>query len=189
MNGNSGRGRGRGPRRARATAVNAAMSTAMITVVTGVALFAAACSGSSSSAAGSSLYTEALAYAQCMRHHGVPNFPDPSSQGQFPPVQEGRNGVTQQTVQSAQNACRSLQPGGGTGSAQDQQSNLSRALNFSKCMRAHGVPNYPDPAAANGGIGYNLSGIDTQSPQYQSAQQVCQAQYPRGGRSSSGSQP
>lgn len=179
MNGNSGRGRG--PQQARAIA--------LVTAITGVALLAAACGGaSSSSTAGSSQYTKALAYAQCMRSHGVSNFPDPNSDGQFPPLQEGRNGVTQQTVGSAQNACRSLQQGGGTGNAQEQQSNLARALNFSKCMRAHGVPNYPDPATANGGIGYNLSGIDIHSPQYQSAQQVCQAQYPRGGRASSGTQ-
>ena len=178
MNGNSGRRPD--PRRA--------PGTVLITAMTGVALLAAACSGSSSStAAGSSQYTKALAYAQCMRSHGVQNFPDPNSQGQFPPLQEGRNGVTQQAVQSAQNACRSLQQGGGTGNAQEEQSNQSRALNFSRCMRAHGVPDFPDPATVNGGIGYNVSGLNTHTPQYQSAQQICQAQNPRGGPSSAGS--
>jgi hypothetical protein len=42
-------------------------------------------------------------------------------------------------------------------------------------MRAHGVPNFPDPADTNGGIGYNLAGVDTHSPQYQSAQQACRS--------------
>jgi hypothetical protein len=52
-------------------------------------------------------------------------------------------------------------------------------------MRAHGVPDYPDPSTSNGGIGYNLSGIDTHSPQFQSAQQACRSQ-PGQGRSSTG---
>jgi hypothetical protein len=120
-----------------------------------------------------------------MRSHGVPSFPDPDSQGQFPPVQIGRNGVTQQAVQSAQSTCRHLQPGGGPGTAGQQQGRLTQALDFSRCMRAHGVPDYPDPSTSNGGIGYNLSGIDTHSPQFQSAQQACRSQ-PGQGRSSTG---
>ena len=154
---------------------------ATITAMAGVALLAAACGGGSSSttAGGSSGYQKAITYAQCMRSHGLPSFPDPDSQGQFPPVQIGRNGVTQQAVDSAKNACRQLQPGGGTGTAQ-QQGKLTQALDFSRCMRAHGVPNYPDPSASNGGIGYNLSGVDTNSPQYQSAQQACRSQSGKG---------
>jgi hypothetical protein len=34
----------------------------------------------------------------------------------------------------------------------------------------------PDPSASNGGMGYNLAGVDTQSPQYQAAQQACRSQ-------------
>lgn len=36
-------------------------------------------------------------------------------------------------------------------------------------MRAHGVPNFPDP----GPNGLDLSGIETQSPAFQSAHQAC----------------
>jgi hypothetical protein len=155
---------------------------AVTTAIASVALLAAACGGSSSSAAAgvSTYYQKAVAYAQCMRSHGVPNYPDPDSQGHFPPVQIGRNGVSQQAVQSAQNACRHLQPGGGAGTAQQQQAKLTQALNFSRCMRAHGVPNFPDPSTSNGGMGYNLSGVDTHSPQYQSANQTCQSQSGKG---------
>ena len=161
---------------------------AAITAMAGVALLAAACDGSSPSstaAGGSTYYQKAVAYAQCMRSHGVPSYPDPDSQGQFPPIQEGRNGVPQQAVQSAQNACRHLQPGGGAGTAQQQQGKTTQALDFSRCMRAHGVPNFPDPYTINGGMGYNLSEVDTHSPQYQSANRTCQSQSGRG-RSSAG---
>jgi hypothetical protein len=148
-----------------------------------LALLAAACGGSSSPATGGSTqYQKELAYSQCMRSHGVPNFPDPDSQGNLPLLQEGRNGVSPQAVQSAQNACRHLQTSGGPGTPQQQQqAKLTQALNFARCMRAHGVPNFPDPTTAgNGGMGFNLSGVDTQSPQYQSANRACQSQSGKG---------
>jgi hypothetical protein len=178
MNDSSGRGRSPRwpwPQRTRAAAV--------MTAIAGVALLAAACGGGSSSsiaAGGSTFYQKAVAYAQCMRSHGVPDYPDPDSQGQFPPIQEGRNGVSQQAVQSAQNACRNLQPGGGPGTAGQQQAKPTQALNFSRCMRAHGVPDFPDPSTSNGGMGYNLSGVDTHSAQYQSANRICQSQSAKG---------
>ena len=173
MNQSFGRGRGRRwsrPRRRRVTVG--------ITTIAGVALLTAACgaNGSSSTAGGSTYYQKAVVYAQCMRSHGVPSFPGPDSQGQFPPLQIGRNGVTQHAVQSAQNACRHLQPGGGTGSLRQQQARVTQALEFSRCMRAHGVPDFPDPSSSNGGMGYDLSGVDTNSPQYQSAEQACRSQ-------------
>jgi hypothetical protein len=181
MNDNLGRRRRPAPRRERIAAAVTVMACAAVLT---------ACGGGSSSttAAGSSQYTKALAYAQCMRSHGVSSYPDPDSEGHFPPVQVGRNGVSQQAVQSAQNACRNLDPGGTQGSS-GQLARLTQALDFSRCMRAHGVPDFPDPVASNGGIGYNLAGIDIHSPQYQSAQQACRSslagpsQSPTGGQS------
>lgn len=179
MNEYFGRLRPPAPRRPRAAAAVTVM--ACVAVLTG-------CGGSSSTAtaaAGSAQYTKALQYAQCMRSHGVTSFPDPDSQGQFPPVTVG-GGASQQEVQSAKSACRNLQPGGSQGSAQQQQAELAQALNFSKCMRAHGIPKFPDPAIINGGIGYTMTGIDTKSPQYQSAQQSCRSLQPGKGQSSAG---
>jgi hypothetical protein len=47
-------------------------------------------------------------------------------------------------------------------------------------MRAHGVPNFPDPTS--GGAGVQLSGnaVNTQSPAFRSAQSVCQKLMPGG---------
>jgi hypothetical protein len=150
-----------------------------LAAMVGIALLAAACGGGGSSPAasatgGSAQYQKELAYSQCMRSHGVPNFPDPDSQGNLPPLQQGRNGVSPQAVQSAENACRHLQTSGGPGTPQ-QQAKLTQGLNFARCMRAHGVPNFPDPTAVNGGMGFNLSGLDLHSPQYQSATRACQS--------------
>src|SRR5579862_3451869 len=53
-------------------------------------------------------------------------------------------------------------------------SKASGAFAFSRCMRSHGVPNFPDPSAG-GGIQITAgSGIDPGSSQFQSAQRSCQ---------------
>jgi hypothetical protein len=57
----------------------------------------------------------ALQFANCMRSHGVPNFPDPQANGGFL-VKGGAEGVNPNSpqFQSAMQSCRSLLPGGGT---------------------------------------------------------------------------
>ena len=61
------------------------------TAVTGTALLAAACAGTVSTvAAGSTDYQKAVAYAQCMRTHGAPDWPEPNSQGVFVPTVANR---------------------------------------------------------------------------------------------------
>jgi subtilase family serine protease len=60
-----------------------------LAVVAAVAVLATACSGGSPSPSAGSASTESatyradLAYAQCMRAHGVPNFPDPNPSESF----------------------------------------------------------------------------------------------------------
>jgi hypothetical protein len=46
-------------------------------------------------------------------------------------------------------------------------------------MRAHGVPNFPDPGSG-GGVQLSGSGINTQSPAFGSAQNACQKLLPGG---------
>lgn len=56
----------------------------------------------------------ALQYAQCMRSHGVKNFPDPNSQGGFQ-IEPG-DGINPSSYSAANQACRhylSGEPGGG----------------------------------------------------------------------------
>jgi hypothetical protein len=47
-------------------------------------------------------------------------------------------------------------------------------------MRAHGVPNFPDPTSADGGVQLSGSGINSQSPAFGSAQSACQKLLPGG---------
>jgi hypothetical protein len=49
----------------------------------------------------------------------------------------------------------------------------SEGIAFSKCMRAHGLPNFPDPIAG-GGLQFSLpSGMTPQSRAFAAAQAVC----------------
>lgn len=163
----------------------------VLAVMAGIAVLAAACSGGSSTSTtgstggtgGSTTYQKALAYSQCMRSHGVPNFPDPNSNGAIAfNAQKGTSGnLNSPRMQSADKACRHLLPNGGQTSApQQQQQILSQLLKFSQCMRSHGVPNFPDPTVSNGMIELRRGGrgVNPQSPQFQSAQRACQSLMP-----------
>lgn len=69
----------------------------------------------------------------------------------------------------------------GSGSKDNAYANF---LKFSQCMRAHGLPTFPDPGAGgDGGIGIRLDGIglNPDSPTFQRAQQACHALLPGGG--------
>ncbi|HYW25990.1 MAG TPA: hypothetical protein VE953_17590 [Terriglobales bacterium] len=81
-----------------------------------------------------------------MRSHGVPSFPDPAGAGGIPKETPQQLGVTSSQLQSAQSACMHLLPTAGSGptSAELQQSWRDMG-NFARCMRSHGVANWPDP--------------------------------------------
>lgn len=130
---------------------------------------------------------DALKFSACMRANGVPNFPDPNSQGA---VQFGSaDGIDPRSsqFQAAQKKCAKYRGGGHAPSPAKQAQAQAQALRFSACMRSHGVPDFPDPQfSSNGGIGIRLhggpgSGLDPGSPIFQAAQKACSADLPGGG--------
>jgi len=160
----------------------------LLTAVLGVA----ACGSSRPNTGGSTAAqnnpadaAKALAFAKCMRSHGVSNFPDPTNgelrlQVQKTPNSTSVNGVEVNgpAFQSAMQACRSYLPTGGRPSAAQTAKARAQALAMSRCMRSHGVPNFPDPkfqTAPGGGFGIRIGGpgINPNSPAFQSAQKVC----------------
>jgi hypothetical protein len=61
----------------------------------------------------------------------------------------------------------------------------SQLLALSKCMRAHGVSNYPDPSTSGGGLRISITpgmGINPQAPAFQAAQKSCRHLLPGGGQ-------
>lgn len=120
---------------------------------------------------------QALKFAQCMRTNGVPNFPDPSTsgQGQGFLINGSATGLdpNDPTFQKAQQTCSKYLRGFlGKGPTNDKEAQ-AKALKFSQCMRAHGVPNFPDPSTSGGLTISNGSGIDPNDPTFQKAQQTC----------------
>jgi hypothetical protein len=88
-----------------------------------------------------------LAYSRCMRSHGEPSFPDPNAQGQVKDqlTASGIN-VNSSQFRAADAACKRLLPSGSTGPTQAEVQQLwSEFRSFARCMRRHGVPNFPDP--------------------------------------------
>jgi len=135
-------------------------------------------SSQSTSSAGSSTYQKAVAYAACMRQHGVPNFPDPLPNGGFefgPSVTGGTNGQVSPQYQAATNACAALSPTGSLSPSREEKA-LSQLLKVSACMRSRGFKNFPDPTDSNEGVVLHIVGFDRNSPQFQSAWQTCQTQ-------------
>jgi hypothetical protein len=118
-------------------------------------------------------------FSACMRKHGVTNFPDPNSQGV---IQFGSgNGIdpSSPTFLSARGACQKLLPNGGQPTPQQQAKMQQQLLAFSKCMRAHGIKDFPDPS--NGGLKLRAgagSDLNPDNSQFQSAQQACRANLP-----------
>ncbi|HEY1829778.1 MAG TPA: hypothetical protein VGG38_05985 [Acidimicrobiales bacterium] len=127
-----------------------------------------------------------------MRAHGVPNFPDPASGGVLPKVNVEQLGVSNAQFQSAQSACQDLLPNNGgsttecfsTGDCPPalMQTLMNGMLRFARCMRSHGVPNWPDPTVdSKGSPGFNLvavQGTDWESPQIDNTLGECQRALP-----------
>lgn len=165
-------------------------------VMTGMAVAAvlAACSASpSSTGSGDAANTGASAtaaaavrYAGCMRSHGVPDYPGPNSSGQLPkivPSNESQLGVSDSRFTAAQGACQHLWPYQGPTAAQQRQE-LADALTFARCMRSHGVPDFPDPTTDPGSgrvefvISSSQNGFDPQSPQILAKVRECEHALP-----------
>jgi hypothetical protein len=169
---------------------------ATIPVLAAAALIAGCGSSNTSSGSngsGASAQSSGLAFAECMRSHGVPNFPDPSaSSGGGVQIQASQRAGSGQTMtvngvpvsapafQSASQACNSKLPHGGKGPPGGITAIRAKALKMAQCMRSHGVPNFPDPQVTGGpggSVGIKLggpgSGIDPNAPAFKSAQQEC----------------
>jgi hypothetical protein len=160
---------------------------------------AAATSGSSTATADGAASTgstapeaAALAFAKCMRSNGVPDFPDPKPGGGFIFHRGAGIDPSSPVFKAAQNACAKLMPGGGIGSGPPPSAQtVAHYLKVARCMRRHGVPDFPDPrtsvpsnlhppAGAARFVISDIEGvilvmgpIDTQSPAFMRAAAVC----------------
>jgi hypothetical protein len=123
-----------------------------------------------------------------MRSHGVSNFPDPTSNGGVQIQVQPGSGINPNSsaYQEAFRSCQSLLPAGKTSGGSVSPAVRAQILRYAACIRAHGVPNYPDPTFNGNAVNFgNLSGINPNSPAYQSALSACASLNPMTGHGGS----
>jgi hypothetical protein len=133
-----------------------------------------------------------LAFAKCMRSNGLPNFPDPTAGGGFFIHAGAGIDPSSPAFKAAQAKCHELLPAGGPPSTTHPSTQtLARFTNIARCMREHGVYDFPDPrtsvpanpfgSTAGGGVISDIEGvifvfpgtIDEQSPAFTRAAGAC----------------
>jgi hypothetical protein len=147
-----------------------AAAPAMI-IAAGLLLAACGGSGASPSASRSSTFGPAVGFSACMRSHGLAEFPDPDSHGNLPKVTPQQLGVSTSQFNAARSACAHLlRPS--TGQAQQT---LNGMRDFARCMRSHGVRNWPDPTIdGDGRAVFDLHGrVNPDGPQANRASDEC----------------
>jgi hypothetical protein len=117
----------------------------------------------------------AVRFARCMRSHGVPNLPDPTSPQEFKASVAGKE--KSPAFQSAANVCRRLLPGGGPPpqSAASTHAQVVAGLAFARCLRRHGFARFPDPRNT-GELSHEMlasAGIDIHQPAVVRAADAC----------------
>jgi hypothetical protein len=161
--------------------------TTAVTLITCAAAVAGC--GSSSNGRKTAGRPDFIAYSQCMRSHGVPNFPDPGSGGGIQLNSSSGINPASPSFKAAQIQCQKLLPGGGPGNQHPTEADKQAMLKISECMRAHGITGFPDPTTSNpinlnpnnyglvmdrGGVTLAVpKTIDIQSPAYQHASSQC----------------
>jgi hypothetical protein len=112
-----------------------------------------------------------------MRSHGIHDFPDPTtSPGGGVGIEIHRASGSDldrnnPRFMAANQACRSLEPGG-SGTPQQSPQKIAAEVKWAHCMRAHGLPSFPDPDRQGA---FDSSKFDESTPAFQSASTACQS--------------
>jgi hypothetical protein len=158
----------------------------IILVAATCALAIAACGSATSlsvsAASGTSNGTAQVAFASCMRAHGVPNFPDSAANINGPYNSIGGIAIPA-TINTQAPAFKTaigfchrlisavLSRQGRPGITASRKASM---IAHAQCMRTHGVPGFQDPTfPASGGISVTDAGTDPDSPAYKHASVVC----------------
>ena len=118
----------------------------------------------------------ALKFTQCMRAEGV-DMPDPGAGNQdaLPAGNAVPDGTplsaADKKAAAAMDKCRKFLPAGGE-DMKPSQADIAQARAVAKCMRANGVPDFPDPDPVTGMT--QLNARLGEDPTYDKASEKCQ---------------
>jgi hypothetical protein len=155
----------------------------LTTVVAAVALLVAACGSNSPSSGGrptqaqlQQVQHEVVRFADCMRGHGVSDFPDPTTSPYQFKQALAPSTTHSPAFHSAATACQHLLPVPGRSQGPDHsQRQIAAALAFARCMRGRGFPSFPDPTSS-GDLSHQMlarAGIDIHLLATQQAADAC----------------
>jgi hypothetical protein len=140
---------------------------------------AAPAGGGTASGPSSALVKQAVKYAECMRKHGVPAFPDPDTAGSFSIAGLASLDRSSPQFQTAAGDCQALRP---LPSSQELTQDNTALLKFSTCMRSHGELTFPDVDLGSGSAArvarQYLKTVNPLSPVFQAAFQACRPLLP-----------
>lgn len=159
--------------------------TPLVTVAA-VSLVAAGCGSSSQNSSGVSSSSAqsaqahsiqpAINFSDCMRSHGVSDFPDPTTS-----PHEFKQSLDPSTphspaFRSAVAHCQHLLPNSGPRqNPAHTQVEIAAALAFARCIRSHGFPSFPDPSST-GDLSHQMlaaAGINVHQPAVGQAADAC----------------
>lgn len=145
---------------------------AIALAVAGIALSGCGVAGTgdtSSDASSSPAHDKMLEYAQCLRENGL-DVEDP----------EPGEGVElrgqQDKIEPALQACEDLEP---PGQAKEPEGAREDMLRIARCMREHGVEDFPDPKP---GEGITIDGKIAEEPDFENARKACDPKMPAPGK-------
>jgi hypothetical protein len=116
----------------------------------------------------------AVKFADCMRSHGIADFPDPST---APRQYKNAFETKSPAFHSALLSCQHLLPGGAVraNNAPPSQAQMAAELAFARCLRSHGFPSFPDPSS-DGDLSHEMltsAGINIHQPAVVGAADAC----------------
>jgi hypothetical protein len=140
---------------------------------------ATACdAGAAGDKAGDDGFEQAVAYAECMRANGVPNFPDPERQGGGVRVSVPKSTPE---LERAKAACRDREPQGEAEAVGGDPVDAAKLTAWTNCMRAK-LPKFPDAEVSGNTVTVTLTGtgLRSESTAFENARRECDAQSPSG---------
>lgn len=115
-----------------------------------------------------------VAFAQCVRENGMPDFKDPAPDVAMDEAVD----FNSPAFKKAAEACKDVMPTPFLRNNGDENWSAADKRAYAACMRSNGAPSFPDPDTSGG---FKLDDDDhPDTPQFKKAEEACQQYQPQG---------
>jgi hypothetical protein len=160
------------------------LAVALVTAGLVIGLKLGGTSGGAATAAGASgapalsdaqRVAKASEFVACVRQNGVPNFPDPGTDGSIRVSPKDGIDPTTPEFQAAEQKCDSLRPPERSQPGAKSMQGKIDTKGYVACMRGNGVPDFPEPDAEG-----TFGKIDAPKDTLLKAHEACKKHLPEG---------